>query len=144
MHAPEFLIDRLEEQIKLAPQLIQNDVPGGSVAEMVEKLREGSNLAHHVPSLRAVEAGARRYAKCLTAATTHVQKLGPLFDSVAAVHSATYRDELQKKQAMDRFKDTPKQIIDACKAAIAELNGALKVLDEGDAKEARLAGAGAR
>lgn len=144
MFAAEFLIERLQEQVTLAPQLIENTEPGGSIEQILDKLKEGMNKANLVPQLRMVESGARRYTVKMQAALTEVEKLKPIFEQIALVSSAQYADGAQQQKAMERFKDTPKKIEAVCKAAIGHLEGAVKILDEGEKKDehqAKLVGA---
>ena len=65
MDAVEFLIERLNEQITLAPSLQQNSVPGGAVEHMILRLKEGMNAANFIPRLKTVEAGSRRYTRAM-------------------------------------------------------------------------------
>ncbi len=137
MDVPDLMIERLTEQELLAPKMIANPTPGGSVAEMVERCVEQMNHGHHVPRLKAVEAGASRYAAAFGRAKGHIEKMAPLLDQAAVIHSGTYRDGQQKEQALARLKDVPAKIVACCKAAVAELDAARKVLREGEGKLAK-------
>jgi hypothetical protein len=139
MYAAECLIERLEEQIRLAPRMTENTAAGGSVDAMLERLTEQMNMAHVVPSLKAVEAGSRRYVACIRKAKEHVLKLRPIFERSKVVLLATYTDGAQREKALGQMKDVPGQITAICKAASAELDAALKVLEEGEGRLTKLA-----
>ena len=141
MYAVEALIERLEEQKALAPGLQENPAAGGKVEQMCDRLREGMNSARHIPALKAVEAGHRRYGKFLANALAQVEKLTPILTKAEKVAGAAYADGLQRDKAMSQFKDTPKEVVRICDAAIGELRAALKVLDEGENKQTKLAAA---
>lgn len=142
MNSTDFLIERLQEQIKLAPSLRENETDGGRVRQMLERLVEGINLAQHIDLLKGVESGPRRYRTAFAAAKAHVEKLLPIFEQVGAVQAASYSDGEQRQKAMSRHKDKPKEIEALCNAAIAELQKANAVLAEGEAREAKLTGVG--
>lgn len=145
MYAAEFLIARLEEQIKLAPKLEESFEAGGSIAAICERLKEGMSRASGIEILRPVEQGARRYAKHFAAALDKIEPLKALFDRVNELRSGEYADGAQREAAMAQTKDTPAKIVGACKSAIEDLKAALKVIEEGerkDVKDARLVGAG--
>jgi hypothetical protein len=140
---PEFLIERLKEQIALAPELQENDVPGGTLDDMIGaegRLVLGINFAGHIPRLQAVEGGRRRYSACLQAAMNEVGKLRPIFAEIAPIRDAVFPTQDAKNKAMARLKDHEKKIVAICQTAIGHLERAQKVLDEGDMKQAKLAG----
>lgn len=141
MYACEQMIECLEEQIRLAPRMIENAAAGGGVEAMLTRLTEQMNMAHEVKGLKAVEAGSRRYAACIRKAKEHVLKLRPIFERSGAVLGAAYADGAQKEKSLGQMKDVPGQIVNICKAAIGELDAALKVLEEGEGRLTKLAGA---
>lgn len=144
MDAAEMMIERLQEQIQLAPSLTENDVPGGTVEDLCNRLVEGMNHAHEVKRLQAVEAGVRRYGKHLRDTLEKVQKLKPIFAEVAPVRDAIYANQQAKDKATARMKERVGEIETICKGAIQDLHKALSVLEEGDGKMAKLAGSGVK
>ncbi len=143
MDVPEFLIKRLQEQIDLAPSLQENDVPGGTLDDMIGpegRLLQGINFSGHVERLKAVEAGRRRYSRHLEDAYKELLKLREIFKEIAPTRDAVFPNQEAKNKAMSRHKDHEKRIVAICQAAIGHLERAQKVLDEGDVKQARLAG----
>ena len=150
MFAVESIIDRLEEQIKLAPQLVENGHPGGRFLDDGTGVDEGTIFAwlangigrcNHIPQLAAVEAGPRRYRKCLEKARDTLLPLVAEFKRIAAVQGAPYTDGNQREKAMKQLSDVPGKIVSACKAAISDLEAGMAILEEGERKEAKLAGA---
>lgn len=136
-YAADLLIERLKEQIQLAPQLRENEEPGGTCVQMADRLTEGMNRAGHIVALKAVEGGKKRYERHFEVALKHVMELSPLFAAVANMRATPWASELQRDKAMAAFKDTPAKIISICKAAISEMEGASKLLDEGERRETR-------
>jgi hypothetical protein len=125
-YAVEFLIARLKEQIELAPALQQNDEPGGECARMLERMREGVSLANHVPALKGVAGGPRRYRVALEAAAAKIEPL-------LAIWEAIERTPPENRAA--RFKDAPQKIVAACRGAIEDLKVALAVIEAGEAQQ---------
>jgi hypothetical protein len=146
-YAAEFLIERLTEQIELAPKLEENPAPGGNfvprdagdmVQTVVDRVKEGMAQARHIPALRAVEAGHRRYCAAFEEALPHVNHLATLFGQLRNTKGANYADGEQRQKAMSRFKEKPKEIIASCEAAITALKKAIAVLDEGESRNAKV------
>lgn len=160
MYTVDTLIERLEEQIELAPRLEENQVPGGrslddgtgiDYSTLSCRLKEGMAHASSIEALKTVEGGQRRYVKHLTAALVHVEELVPIFRKVRTVRGASYVDGAQRDAALSRLSpkdakggDLSNQIVFRCKGAIAELEKGRKVLEEGEAKETKMAGAAAK
>jgi hypothetical protein len=144
MYAVEQMIEALEEQQRLAPRMIENPVAGGSVEALLTRCTEQMNMAHEVKSLKAVEAGPRRYVACVRKAKEHILRLRPLFERCGGVLGAAYTDGAVREKALAQLKDVPPQIVAICKAAAGELDGALKVLEEGEGRLTKVAAAGAK
>lgn len=138
MFAPEFLAERLNEQIKLAGSMAENGTPGGRCSEMIERLKEGQNRAHHIQMLRTVESGPRRYAKHFANAIPHIERMAEIFARVELVRNAGYDSNEQREKAMANLKSVPKEIEACCQAALKEVEAALKVMEEGEKREVTL------
>ncbi len=139
MYAAEFLIERLKEQLALAPALQENTEPGGTVEHLVARLIEGENRYQYIEALKSVEGGGRKYGAHFSKAKAEVEKLGPIFAAINAARNGSYGDQLQYQKAMARFGDKAKEIESICQAAIRELEGALKLLDEGEGRVSKKA-----
>jgi len=138
LYAVESLIEHLKEQIRIAPELRQNDEPGGTQHDMLARLQEGVNFAGEVDCLKAVEGGVRRYRKALEATIARLEPLTPVWADIEAVVNARYGDGEQRQKATNRIKDRAAIIKSACEGAIAELQSALKVIEEGEARAVRV------
>ena len=150
MYAAETLIERAMEQIELAPKLEENQVPGGrSIPQEPQPdygtfsswLTDMMNHADSVDVLKTVEGGRRRYAKFCQKALEYAAKLQAIFGPIYAARAAHYADGEQRNKVMGRFKDSPKEIVTACEGIITQMEAALKVLEEGEHKDAKLAAA---
>ena len=138
MYAVEFIIARLKKQIELAPSFAMDDEPGGSLPEMLARLQEGINLASRIDVIRAVEGGPRRYKRGLEGAKAKLEPLVQTWQEIDSVVSASYADGEQRKKAMERVKEHPRVIVTACRAAIADLEAALAVIEEGECREVKV------
>ena len=132
MYAVEFLIARLKEQIELAPALTQNDEPGGECYRMLERMREGVSLANHVPALKGVAGGPRRYRVALEAAAAKIEPLQAIWEAIERTPPENRQAKFRNK---DPKLDAASKIVDACKGAIEDLKVALAVIEAGEAQQ---------
>lgn len=140
MYTPEVMIDCLKRNIELAPSLQQNEEDGGSVSGqygLIEKAKEQMAMAGNLKLLRPVEGGARRYTGHMQTVLTHLERLEPIYAEVASVKGANYSDGEQRQKAMGRLKEHSAKIVAECKGAIAALEAAMGVVNEGERKEVR-------
>ena len=105
---------------------------------MLTRLQEGINLSNRIDVIKAVEGGVRRYKRALENAKGKLEPLTATWQEIDSIVSASYADGEQRKKAMERIKEHPRIIVTACRAAIADLEAALKVIEEGESREVKV------
>ena len=131
-YAVEFIIQRLTEQLDKAKTLEMNKKPGGSHEALLNKLKEGINLAGEIPVLKVLNGGSRRYAAHFQAAVDRLETLGPLWEEIAQVRGSQYESGEQREKAVLRMGGKSEVIEAVCKDCIAELKKALSLLEQGE------------
>lgn len=140
------MIGWLEKQIEAIPSLtISDDIPGSGAPQdiwqetILDRLNETMNRARDIQELKSLEGGRRRYCTHVEAARIHLEPVKDILAEAVTLQSARYADGEQRQKALARLKDRPAKIVAACKAAIAELQAALRLLEEGDRKSEQAA-----
>lgn len=131
-YAVEFIVQRLTEQLDKAKTLEMNKKPGGSHESLLNKLKEGINLAGEIPVLKVLNGGSRRYAAYFQAAVDRLETLGPLWEEIAQVRGTQYESGEQREKAIARMAGKSEVIEAVCKDCIAELKKALALLEQGE------------
>ncbi len=146
-HAVGHCIYRLELQIAAAPSLdISEDIPGSGPPQEVWKgsvldvILETANHAKDIVELKSIDGGRKRYVQHCLKAFQLAEPVGAILTECATVRNAMYPDGESREKALARLKDRPERMVKACRAAIAELQPALRLLEEGDSVGQKLAG----
>ena len=135
MYSSEFLIKRLEEQQELAPSLRENQKAGGKLVQIIDKMREGANLADQIKVLRSLEAGVARYRLAMERGLADVQKMLPLFARIHVLEETPFESQLEKDKVYAKIKDYPDKIRSICQDAIGQMILATNILNEAYGKD---------
>lgn len=148
MYVVEVMIGHLKKQIELAPSLTENTDPGANftpkyqgdmVETIVDKLKEGMNRAEHIPVLRGVESGFRRYSTAFQKCLPHAEAVAAIFAQVQNLRGQMYLSGEAREQALRPYQAKGAEIVTHCKAMLACMEEALNILNEGESKDAKAA-----